>query len=214
MSTRSKWMSLAGVVLAASLVVAMFPPRPDVVVIIEEIDPQLLHGVNVVGFHRVERDSIREEMIRKLGSRCGDAFKAAGLRSPAQMAWNPGILIMHARLLYLYDVGQLGLTYEQTRIKYKSEFSTGHAQGGTVPATLLGHRMTTDGRPRIFIHDSAFMGFSLFESVIFNRLDLGDVLTHELIHAGGQPPRPGWLGPLRHDLAGFNDYDKIMEACR
>jgi len=74
----------------------------------------------------------------------------------------------------------------------------------------FGVRLTIDGRPRLFLNDSAFEGSSFW----FGKLSLNDVLTHEFIHLGGQPSTPSLMGSLQHDLAGFEHYDDIMEACR
>ena len=98
----------------------------------------------------------------------------------------------------------------KTRDIYRAEFSTGRVQAATIPHVLFGTVLTTDGRPHILLHDSAFYG----ESLWLDTLSLSDVTTHELIHSGGQPPTPGWLGFLRHDLAGFESYEGIIEACR
>jgi hypothetical protein len=151
---------------------------------------------------------IRKSMTSLLTPRCTEAFAQAKLRSPLEVVMHEGVVILPARDLYKYPAERLGLASEATRLAYRDEFSSCRAQSGTVPSMRNGVRMTTDGRARIFLHDTAFLG----ESVIFKRLSLTDVLMHEFIHVGGQPATPGWF--FQHDLAGFEHYDKLMSTCR
>jgi hypothetical protein len=210
MVTRSGLISFCCVILAVALAGAwLFPSRPATVVI-EPIDPSVFEHFVFKGFSKREEALMREALLPKFTGRCTDAFNRAGLRSPWQMAWETGIVIQYSRDLYVKEARDLGLVYTQTRDRYQSEFSTGRAQAGTVPHVLYDTVLTTDGRPHIFVHDSAFSG----ESIIFGTLDLDDIFSHELQHAGGMPPTPGWLGFLSHDLAGSESYKDILEACR
>ncbi len=178
-----------------------------------KVNSSLLERVPLKGFSEEENEAVRMALLPKLASRCGEAFKAARLRTPVQMFEGSGVVIQHSKYLYLRSARDLGLVYEETRRRYKDEFSTGRAQAGTVPATRSGRALTVDNCAHIYLHDSAFLGES-FLSIFYGWLSLSDVLTHELIHAGGQPPTPGWLGPFTHDLAGYMHYNEIMEACR
>lgn len=150
----------------------------------------------------------REGMTPLFTSHCTEAFASAGLRSPLEVATHEGVVILPSKDLYMYSADRLGLAGDEIRLSYLKEFSEGRAQALTIPSTLYGVQLTTDGRTRVFLHDTAFWG----KSFIFGRLSLNDVLTHEFIHVGGQPPTPGWF--FQHDLAGFEHYDEIMEACR
>jgi hypothetical protein len=166
-------------------------------------------GMIFVNFHPHDKRQIREAASSLFTGRCTEAFIAAGLRSPSEVVLESRVVFRPSIDLYLYAARQLGLRYEQTRRLYKSEFSSGNAQAGTINPVLYGQRLTFDDSPRIFLHPTAFD-----ESILFGRRQLREVLIHEFIHAGGQPPKPGWLGSLRHDLAGFAPYNRIMKACR
>jgi hypothetical protein len=173
-------------------------------------DEPSLKGISFVNFQPNEEMRLRKAMAPLFTSRCTEAFTNANLRSPLDITTEEGVVLRPSSDLYLYSAEELGLVYDQTRRTYSAEFSSGRAQAGSVTYMRNGVRLTTDGRPRIFIHDSAFLG----ESFLFGTISLKDVLTHEFIHLGGQPPTPGWLGPLQNDLAGFEHYDEIMGACR
>lgn len=210
MSMNSDWKSFLCFVLASALVVSLLFPCSMTIILVEPIDASVYAGIEINSFGWDGERAIYKELAAKFTRPCTEAFDEAGLRSPLRLATESGIVIHHFGDLYTHEAEDLGLVSHKTRSIYRAEFSTGRAQAGTVPAVRSGIRLTTDGRPRIFIHDSAFFG----ESFWFSRLSLSDVLTHELIHAGGQPSTPGWLGFFQHDLAGFEHYDKIMNACR
>ncbi len=211
MDTRSRLISFCCVILVVALVGAgLFTSRTNTVFIVEPIDPSVFDRVVFRSFSKRKEAMMREALLPKFTYRCGEAFNRAGLPTPWQMAWESGIVIQYFGDLYDMEAEDLGLIYTETRDSYKYEFGTGLAQAGTVPHVLYGMVLTTDGRPHIFIHDSAFYG----ESFWLGTKSLSDVFTHELVHAAGQPPTPGWLGPIQDDLAGFEHYDEIIEACR
>jgi len=211
MNTRSLLISFCCVTLAVTLIgLRLFPSRTNTVFIVEPIDFWVFDQIIFKSFSKRKTAVMRDALLPKFTRPCREAFERAGLRSPSQMAWESGIVIQYFGDLYDMEAEELGLMYNETRDSYKWEFGTGLAQAGTVPHVLYGVVLTTDGRPHIFIHDSAFFG----ESFWLGTSSLSDVLTHELIHAGGQPPIPGWFGPFQHDLAGFEQYDEIIEACR
>ncbi|MFL6207796.1 MAG: hypothetical protein ACJ74W_03035 [Pyrinomonadaceae bacterium] len=213
MTMRGELRGLIPVVLVIVIVVVSMRPRPATVYVGEAVDASPLQGVVLGGFDDNEEERIRAALLRKLTLPCQEAFEGAGLRSPARMFSQPGIIIQHYIYLHIYSAGELGLVSEATRAKYWDEFGTGRAQAGTIPHARYGRVMTVDGRARIYLHDTAFLGDS-FLSVFYGWLSLDDVLTHELIHAAGQVPTPGIFGPLQHDLAGYEHYNKIIEACR
>jgi hypothetical protein len=211
MGTRSGLISFCCVILAITLVGTwLFPSRPSTIIVVEPIDSSVFDHIVFKGFSKHEETLMREALLPKFTGKCTDAFNRAGLRSPWQVAWESGIVIQYSRDLYVKEARDLGLVYTETRDSYQSEFSLGRAQAGTVPHVLYDTVLTTDGRVHIFVHDSAFIG----ESFFLGTLSLGDVFSHELMHAGGQPPTPGWLGFLSHDLAGFEPYDDVIESCR
>jgi hypothetical protein len=163
----------------------------------------------IVNFEPDEEFDLREALKPLFTAKCGEAFHAAGLRSPEE-AVERGVIIQPSRELYNHSAAQLGLTSEETRRAYAEEFSSLLAQGGTIPPFRGGVQLITDGKPRIFIHESAFIG----ESCLHCTFSLNGVLAHEFQHVGGQPRTPGRLGALRHDLAGFPYFDRILDACR
>jgi hypothetical protein len=211
MDTRGGLISFCCVILAVALAGTwLFPSRPIAVVRIEPIDPSVFDHIVLKGFSKTEEALIRDALVPKFTGQCTEAYHWVGLRSPWEVAWESGIVIQYSRDLYVKQAADLGLVYTETRDSYQAEFSSGRAQAGTVIPVLYDTVLTTDGRPHIFVHDSAFAG----ESLLSRTLPLGDVFGHEMIHMGGQPPTPGWLGFLDHDLAGFEPYDFLMDACR
>ncbi len=176
---------------------------------ISVIDESFYYRIEFINFNEKEKVLIREAMAPLATPRCNDAFRRAGLRSPLEVVLKDGVVIRPSYDLYRFPVKELGLVDDRTRRAYMDKFSSGNAQAGTVSAVLYGTRRTLDGRARVFLHDTAF-----FESTLFRRLSLREVMVHEFIHVAGQPSTPGWLGCLQHDLAGFAPYDETMEACQ
>ncbi len=214
MGARNGWIVLS-VMLAVAFVVALLLPRGTTVVVINKtvewpVDMSLVRRIDMPSFDKDEKKRLEEVMPHKFTKKCELAFHNANLMSPSDIIIKAGLVIRPARDLWLKDSDTLGFVYPNTRGDYQSEFSSGRAQAGTVPFMREGRTLTVDGRARIFIHDSAFFG----ESFWARRLSLSDVLTHELIHVGGQPKTPGWFGFLQDDLAGFEQYEAILEACR
>lgn len=178
--------------------------------VVDIIDPPRIEGITFVNFNSEEKKYLRRAMAPMFSNRCTEAFMDAKLRSPAQVAAEEGVVIRPSTDLFRYSARELGLVDERTRTAYSTEFSSGRAQSGSVPSLRFGVPLTVDGRPRIFLHDSAFAG----ESWLFATVSLKEVLIHEFVHIGGQAPTPGWLGHLQHDLAGFEHYEIIKNACR
>ena len=196
------------VILLAALVYFFLQPEPESITY--PTDEEISAGMVFINFTPNEEQRVREAMSSLFTRRCTQAFNEAYLRSPAEVVVQSGIVFRPSADLYNYSAIKLGLRDERTRELYASEFSSGRAQAGTVNRTPNGVCLTTDGRPHIFLHDTAFLGRSL----LFRRISLRDALIHESLHAGGQPPAWGWLGPLEHDLAGFANYTRIMKSCR
>lgn len=210
MGTRIGLICLGCLILAVALASRRPHAGGAAVILVEEVDASVFDNILMHSFSPGEEEIIRRALLPKFGGRCEEAFTRAGLSSPRKMASDGGFVIQYSRDLYTERAAALGLIYEETRHIYQLEFSSGRAQAGTVPFIRHGTVLTADGMPHIFLHDKAFVG----ESFWLGTLSLDDTLTHELIHAGGQPPTPGWLGFLSHDLAGFEHYDEILEACR
>jgi hypothetical protein len=210
-STRGGWVSFLCAVLVVAFIITLLNPTKanNPVVFKDEANPSIPDGVVIIGFEPYEERLLRKALARKFTRRCGEAYEMAGLMSPSEVARTRGIVIRPARDLWLKEHDVLGLVYKETRIKYQSEFSSGWAQAGTVPAERYGVKLTVDGRARVFLYDSAFAG----EAFLSRRFSLEDVLSHELQHVGGQGKTPGWL-PFTHDLKGFGPHDTILENCR
>lgn len=194
-----------GSIIAAAclLMVCCSRSQPEIVAVDESVSARMY----IINFDRDEEVAIRDAASSLFGPQCSEAFITAGLRSPIQVVSESGAVIRPSKDLYLHTARELGLTHDLIRKSYAVQFSSCRAQGGTIRPTHHGIPLTTDDRPRIFLHDSAFLG----ESLLFNRLSLRNVLIHEFIHAGGQPPAPGWL-PW-HDLSGFRPYRSILKSC-
>jgi hypothetical protein len=173
-----------------------------------DVDSSTFEKVKFINFTPAEKEAIREEMRSLFRPQCTVAFSDAGLRSPLEVVTEEGVVLRPSIDLYKYSAKELGLVNDATRRAYWEDFSSCRSQAGTVSARLYGVRLTTDGRARVFLHDTAFQG----EWAIFSKLSLHDVLVHEFIHVGGQPPTPGWF--FQHDLAGFEQYEEIMRECR
>lgn len=178
--------------------------------------PRLPYRVDDSTFYKVEFDNLsaaqKKAVLAELRSlvqpQCIMAFSKAGLRNPLEVITEEGVVIRPSIDLHYYSAKSLGLVSEDTRNTYWEAFSDCRSQAGTVSAKLYGVRLTTDRRARVFLHDTAFQG----ESLLFGKLSLHDVLVHEFMHVGGQPPTRHWF--FQHDLAGFEHYDEIMAACR
>lgn len=172
-----------------------------------DFDELIKDGVTFINLTASEKKSIRDELPPLITYRCTAAFEEVGLRSPRRLFVEAGVVFRPSKDLYLYPARELGLADRRTREAYALEFGTGRVQAATVSPELGGVHRTVDARPRFFLHDTAFYG----ESYLLGTYSLHEVLVHEFIHAGGQPPAPGWF--FQHDLAGFPHYEKIMEAC-
>src|ERR1051326_802192 len=172
------------------------------------VDDSTFRKVEFDNFSPAEKEFILKELRRLLQPPCIVAYSTAGLRNPLEVITEEGVVLRPSVDLHEYTAKELGLVSDATRRAYWEDFSSCRSQAGTVSARLYGMRLTTDGRARVFLHDTAFQG----ESFIFGRLSLHDVLVHEFMHVGGQPPTPGWF--FQHDLAGFEHYEEIMRACR
>jgi hypothetical protein len=193
------------VILTVCLLINSCSPARSVVIVVDE---SIYRGKPFAHLSHNQELSVRKSLASLLTPKCTRAFVNAELRSPLEVITEDGVVFRDSIDLYMESARNLGLVYEETRIHYWEEFSSCRAQAGTVPPERHGVRLTTDGRARIFLHDSAFQG----ESFIFGRLSLNGALVHEFIHVGGQPPTPGWF--FQHDLAGFEYYDQIIEACQ
>lgn len=163
----------------------------------------------IINFEPTDEQAIREALKPLFTPKCSQAFHAAGLRSPEE-SLEHGVIIRPSMDLYTHSAAQLGLASEETRKAYADDFSTVLAQGGTIPPFRDGVQLTTDGRPRVFLHERAFMG----ESCQYCTFSLNGVLAHEFQHVGGQRRTPSLLRGLRHDLAGFAYFNQILDACR
>lgn len=174
------------------------------------LDDRIATGMIFIHFTPQQKRRIMDDASSLFTMQCSEAFIAADLLSPTEVVLNSEVVFLPATDLYIYEAHELGLRDERIRRAYAAQFSSGRAQAGVVRAKRRGIPMTIDGRPRVFLHDTAFYG----KSILLGTLPLREVLIHEFIHLGGQPQTYGWLGPLSHDLAGFPHYEQIMEACK
>jgi hypothetical protein len=178
--------------------------------VVYPVKDEVRAGMILVNFSPGRERQTVEAASSLFKGKCTQAFTDAGLRSPYESVLISGVVFRPAEDLYIYSAKALGLRDERTRKVYAWAFSSGRAQAGTVSPLRRGVALTTDGRARVFLHETAFYG----ESFWLGTFSLREVLIHEFIHVGGQPSSPGWLGPLRHDLVGFAHYNQIMQACK
>lgn len=170
---------------------------------------QVWKQIKIEHFDDGDEKQIRVDLMGMLNLNCDQAFQAAGLRSPTSIVLETGLVIRPSNDLFTSSADQLGLVSDLTRGAYARDFSSQHAQEGTIPSGRDGGALTTDGKPQIYLHQRAFMGYSFWDG----RYSLRGVLSHAFIHAAGRSAMPGHLGFLRHDLAGFAPHDSILAAC-
>jgi hypothetical protein len=205
MTNKTKAEILVFVVILFLLANTCSPAQKEIEIV--AIPDSVYRRIVPIDFTVNEELLIRKALAPLFTPRCTRAFEHASLRSPFEVATHEGVIIMPSSDLYYYSARSLGLVSSRTQMTYRDEFSSCRAQAGTVPHVRYGVPLTVDGRARIFLHDSAFMG----ESFIFRRLSLNGTLAHEFIHVGGQPSTPGWF--FQTDLGGYQYYDEIMRAC-
>jgi hypothetical protein len=180
-------------------------------------DEIILSGVQIERFNDGDAKRIRDRILA-IGNNeaCLKAFKDAGLESLIDIIFENGLVIRPSTDFLNNTAQGLGLapqTFDKAKADFRFDKSAGRPQAGTIRGFTNGIRGTADGRTQIYLDGSAFLSRANTSS--FFGLDaFEDVITHELIHAGGQPSTPGMLGGLRHDLAGFEPYSKILEACK
>lgn len=128
---------------------------------------------------------------------CSQAYEDWKIRSPKTISNTRGAVIRPAEDLRSRSAAELGLdprTYRDAQAKVNT------GQAGTV--------FGVDGRVHIYLHHTAFGG----ASIAAGRHSLEEVLSHEFIHEAFQE-YPSWL-PFRHDLAGWDGYKPIIDACK
>ena len=155
----------------------------------------------IEGFNARQESWIRFESKKLVSPNCDAAYSVGrySLRSPRTIMETGGVVIRHADVLTSSSAADLGLSPESFR-KAQTQAYLGQGQSG----------VGIDGRRHIFLNNKAFLGPSLAKG--FN--SLSEVLNHEFIHDGLDSwPDPIW-GEGRHDLAGFPNYDHIIEVCR
>jgi hypothetical protein len=141
---------------------------------------------------------IRYELEPMLTLRCSQAFPA-GVNSPTGTILESGLTIRPAQDLYHRTAKDLNLSERSLTDAINKVFgTTGIVQGGTT--------FGLDGGAQTYLHDRAFAGDTLWPGYH----PLGEVLIHESIHGGGQPPIPV---PLFHDLWRWKYYKRIVKAC-
>ena len=207
MTRAASWLSIIVILLSIIAGISLRPVRQHLTYPIDERVSARMILINLTPRHK---RLIMDEASSMFTKQCSEAFIAADLLTPTEVVLNSGVVFLPATDLYIYEADELGLSDERLRKAYARQFSDGNSQAGAISAKRSGVRMTIDGRPRIILHDTAFYG----KSFLLGTVSLREVLIHEFIHLGGQPQTYGRLGPLRHDLAGFPHYDRIMEACK
>jgi hypothetical protein len=136
-----------------------------------------------------------------LTPKCDRAYEAEKLNSPSSIISDRGVVIRHAHDLEYRSAADLGL---DSRTFRDAQRKVNEGQAGTV--------FGTDGRLHFFLNNKAFIG-PTFDGRLSS---LAEVLKHEFIHEGldSWPDPTPIIGGLRHDLAGFPGYDRIMDGCR
>lgn len=212
METGKRWGNyLLLLVLFVLLISSVRAPQPRLRRT-RELTPFMRSKIILINFTPREEKMILATIPALISLECSDAFIGANLPPPIEIILETGIIIRPDVDLRLNTAQDLGLIDDRTRIAYMNVFSSCQAQAGTVPAWRGEVQLTTDPRPRIFLFPTAFAG----RSYLMGWQSLDTVIVHEMIHSAGQPPIADWffLGRLRHDLARFPHYSRIMKACR
>ena len=175
-----------------------------------------------MSYGKDKEKQIRDAVTKLLTEPCLDAFDDAkishrdasfdifnfdpeiGLKyNPWQLLYGKGVVIAPASTLLHMSAQALGIT-EDARLGYQ-QFVWEPGVGGFTIRDIPGEpRGTTDGQVHIFLTANYFNG----------SLDSGEVMPHEFVHGGGQPPIPRIFPLPVHDLYGFPGYNKIIEKCR
>jgi hypothetical protein len=145
-------------------------------------------------FERHEADVLTIIQRMAFSAKCAAAFKRAGLPTVDALIQKGFTIGSRSALADSRYTKALGIS-ENNRIKYNNE-----ERGAAT--TIMGG---ATGRPVILFAVDAFNS---------EKNDLSEVIAHEFIHAGGVGSKPGFWGPLSHDLKGFDGYDDIIENCK
>lgn len=154
----------------------------------------------IENFTRETEGWIIYELFRIFHKECGEAYEREKLRSPKTISNTRGVVIRPAEDLRSRSAADLGLGPRTYR---EAQRLVNRGQAGTV--------FGADGRMHIFLNNKAFLG----PSTANGYASLAEVLKHEFMHEGLEswPDPTPIIGELRHDLAGFPGYDRIMNGC-
>jgi len=175
---------------------------------LESVEPNItfLRSVNRA-YNQDKWNPIIARIIKELEneSLCESAFNQAGI--DLKLLLGNGIIIASADIMGRSRAEALNLTEQAKKSGQRlvddwnvPAFTTTNFEG--MPQTV------TDGKPHIFLNARAFSGGEAY---------LREVLAHELVHAGGYPPKePGFLARV----VGGQDLDylgapfkNIMKSC-
>ena len=148
-------------------------------------------------FSRDQESKLIDALAHLNSKPCREAYEKEGLRSPKTISNTRGAIVRPAEDLRNRSAADLGLSPKTYR-DAQAKVNTG--QAGTV--------FGADGRLHIFLHHTAFTG----RSFLAGRLSLQEVVAHEFMHEGLDEWRSHMPG--RHDLAGWDGYDRILKACQ
>gem|GEM_PF-2376205 len=145
-----------------------------------------------------------------ISGRCAQAYRQAGLSTPAQM-YGKGIVIGEGGR-FIDPHSELGITYgRQKRSIFDGVLRSDSVQAFTIQNKPGDPTAVPDGRPRIFVHHTALKPQSSQDWT------LSEVLAHELIHVSSPGYAPNWFVqnfyPWGHDLYNFSEHDRILNEC-
>jgi len=167
--------------------------------------PLLRDKVKFVGFTKDQEQILASNLLRTVASKkCVDAFRKAGLSTPAEVMRDRGLIFGTFESLLDPSNNQVyGITEDERR----------YIRATKNDVLKMAFTADPDEKPGPVItwfHDWAFTGTA------DTTYSFEETFTHERIHASGVPPTPYYfLGIFKigHDLDGYEHYGNIIENC-
>ncbi len=167
----------------------------------------ILERVEMVGFTETQSEMILKHVaISVLSKPCVDAFKAAGIPTPAEVIRDRGLLFINAEALLPplnSTLKKLGFSDdERSALRSYAERKMLSGAGGFTIDPNLGNGL---GKPVFTV---------LFNSSFVDQTDFHfvEIMPHEAIHRSNVGTHQ-WPYFWSHDLAGYDHYANIVKNC-